>query len=323
MPIQDWCLEGKARPLHLPESAARLHIAASQALLCGRRGRRGEAAINIKSGDRHESRLAYWAAPQFAHPITEQLAALDNGFHLLAGTSEQGPGRLALDFIRGNLFDRSSGRILQHDVDGPDNDILDEIRPIIDRAISADAITYICGSQYSDGKGLHNVHMNQGNAPRWAGDNGVYQDGAVIFQFHDHWEAVFIGFASQAVHTEDGDNHAGQPLPRTGFKTWADFLSPEIGREDRNRDGLADSPVFISEAQVSSEEPGNNAPETVTLTERANQGLDLNGWRIVNKTKQAQILSGLHLTAGDSVTVKMTDAPLSRKGGTISLLNAQ
>ncbi len=285
----------------------------------------GEAAINIKSGDTHESRLAYWAAPRFIHPITEELAALNDGvygFQLLAGTSEQGPGGLALDFIRGNLFDRNSGRILPHDVAGPDNDILDEVRPIIDRAISTDATVYIYGSHFNDGKGIHDIHMNQGNAQSWAKDNGVYQDGAVIFQFGDHWEAVFIGFASQAIHTEDGGDDAGQPIPRTDYMTWANFL-PEVASENRARDDLADSPVFISEAQVSPGGPSNNAPQTVTLTERANQAMNLAGWKIVNRAGQAQNLSGLRLAAGGSVTVKMTHAPLPSRGGTITLLNEQ
>jgi uncharacterized protein YukJ len=277
----------------------------------------GTAAINIKSGDRHESRLVYWAVPQFVHPITDQLAALDEGFRLLAGTPEQGPGGLALDFIRGNLFRRSSGRILPQDVPGPDNDILDELKPIFDRAIAEEATVYIYGSHFDGGKGIHDVHMNQGNAQRWAGDNGVYQDGAVILQFDDHWEAVFIGFASQAVHTEDGPDNAGQPIPRHGYLTWADFLSPEVAHAARVRADLADSPVLITEVHV-------NPPETVTLTDRGNQGVDLSGWSIVNKSGEAQILTpGLRIDAGGSLLVEVPDAPLSARGGTITLLNAQ
>jgi uncharacterized protein YukJ len=80
--------------------------------------KQGRAAVNIKSGNRQESRLAYWTVSDFAHGITEKLAKLDNGFHFLAGTSEQKVDGLALDYIRSNLFSRASGRILPHDVDG-------------------------------------------------------------------------------------------------------------------------------------------------------------------------------------------------------------
>ncbi|KAH7228625.1 hypothetical protein B0J15DRAFT_556240 [Fusarium solani] len=285
------------------------------------------AAINIKSGNRQESRLAYWALSQFTHAITEKLDALKDGFQLLAGTSEQEPGGLALDFIRGNLFRRSDGRILPHDVDGPDNDILDQLKPILDRAILADATVYIYGSDFSDGRGIHNVHMNQGNSRRWARDNGVFQDGALIFKFEDHWEAVFLAFASQAVHTEDGPNDAGQPLPRTGYMTWADFLAPELTDGDRARHDLADSPVFITQTFVnppgSDNQPGT-APETVTLTNRTGQEVDFSGWRIRNKAGEAEELpSGLHVSAKGTVTVEVPRAPLSNQGGTITLLNAQ
>jgi uncharacterized protein YukJ len=287
----------------------------------------GRAAINIKSGNRQESRLAYWTLPQFAHPITEKLAALDNGFQLLAGTSEQRRGGLALDFIRGNLFRRSDGRILPHDVEGPDNDILDQLKPILDRAIMADATVYIYGSQFSDGKGVHNVHMNQGNSQRFAGDNGVFQDGALILNFEDHWEAVFIGFASQAIHTEDGPNGPGQPLPRTGYMTWANFLAPEITSGDQARHDLADSPVFITKALVNPPGPDNQprtAPETVTLINRTDQEVDLSGWRILTKAGEAQELSsGLRIAAKGTRMVEVPRAPLSNQGGTITLLNAQ
>lgn len=287
----------------------------------------GRAAINIKSGDHQDSRLAYWIVPQFTHAIIEKLTTLDDGFRLLAGTSEQGPGGLALDFIRSNLFHRNDGRILPHDVEGPDNDILDQLKPILDRAISADATVYIYGAHFGGGKGIHDVHMNQGNSQGWARANGVFQDGGLILQFEDHWEALFIGFASQAVHTEDGPNDAGQPLPRTRYMTWANFLAPEISGGDRDRDDLADSPIFITQALVNPPGPDNQpgtAPETVTLLNRTGQNVDLSRWRILNQAGNAQNLpSGLRVAAKGTVTVKVPRAPLSNQGGTITLLNAQ
>lgn len=138
------------------------------------KGKDGRAAVNIKSGNRIESRLAYWAVSDFTHGVTQKLAQLSNGFHLLAGTLEQGLDGLALDYIRSNLFNRANGRILPHDIDGADNDILDQLKPILDKAISTQAIVYVYGSEFSRGKGIHNVHMNQGNSGRWADDNGVF-----------------------------------------------------------------------------------------------------------------------------------------------------
>ncbi|KAH6953551.1 hypothetical protein DER45DRAFT_576051 [Fusarium avenaceum] len=190
-------------------------------------GRDGRAAVNIKSGDRQESRLAYWTVPKFVHGVTDKLAKLSNGFHLLAGTSEQKPDGLALDFIRSDLFSHASGRVLPHDEAGANNDILDQLKPIVDRAIKAKSTVYIYGSKFSSGKGVHNIHMNQGNAGRWANDNGIFQDGALIFDFGDHWEAVFLAFASQPTQTQNGSKFAGYPF------TWATVLPTESSGADR------------------------------------------------------------------------------------------
>lgn len=288
----------------------------------------GRAAINIKSGDREESRLAYWTVPSFTHPITDKLSTLTPGFTPLADTPEQGLDGLALDFIRGILFDRSSGRILPHDVDGPNNDILDELKPLLDRALAAKATAYIYGSAFDTGKGIHNVHQNQGNPARFSRDNGVFQDGALILQFEDHFEAVFIGFASQAVHTEDGPgDDAGQPIPRTGYKTWANFLAPETSDADKEVAEISDSPVLIAEAVVNPEGPDGQpgaAPETVMLHNRSDVNVDLDGWMIRNRAAQEQPLpAGLTLAAGKTLVVEVPKAPLSNNGGTITLLDGK
>jgi uncharacterized protein YukJ len=286
----------------------------------------GRAAINIKSGNKQESRLAYWTVSDFTHGITEKLAKLNNGFNLLAGTSEQKLDGLALDFIRSNLFSRTSGHILPHDVDGANNDILDHLRPIIERAISAKATVYIYGSQFSSGKGIHNVHMNQGNSGRWKDDNGTFQDGAIIFDFGDHWEAVFIAFASQAVHTENGPRNAGNPLPEDNFLTWANFLAPELPDGDREQADVSDSPVFITEALVNppgpDQQPGTPA-ETISFRNRTDREIDLGGWKIRIKTGETQELqSGLRIGPNATITTEMR-IPLSNQGGTITLLGAQ
>jgi uncharacterized protein YukJ len=289
-------------------------------------GREGLAAVNIKSGNRQESRLAYWKVSDFTHDITKKLAKLNNGFHLLAGTSEQKLDGLALDFIRSNLFNRANGLILAQDIGGADNDILDQLRPIIDQAISAESTVYTYGSQFSSGKGIHNIHMNQGNSGRWESDNGVFQDGALIFEFGDHWEAIFIGFASQAVHTRDGPERAGSPLSEQDFMTWANFLAPERPDEDRARDDLTDSPVFITQALVNppgpDQQPGTS-PKTISRKNRTQHEIDLSGWKIRIKTGDIQELpSGLRIGPNATMTIE-TSVPLSNQGGIITLLDAQ
>ena len=286
---------------------------------------KGRATVNIKSGDPNESRLASWILTDFQHPITQKLTPLDVGFHLLAGTRDQGPDGFALDYIRGNLFQRKQGRILPHDIPGQDNDILDELKPVLDQAIAAKATVYIFGSHFNNGKGIHNNHQNQGNPKKYAKDNGIYQDGGILIEFEDHWAAIFIGFASQAIHTENGPKDAGYPLPRKDYQTWADFLLPEGEEEDQGRVDLADTPVLIVSAVVNPEGPDGQPggePETVTLKNRTTAAVDLTGWSIRNKTDQiAALPSGLSIAAGASVT-EVVGVPLSNQGGTITLLNA-
>lgn len=57
-------------------------------------------------------------------------------------------------------------------------------------------------------------------------DNGVGEDGALIFSFSDgHFEAVFLAFASQKIPTDDS---TGEPL--SDSKT----LAAIIGGNDNN-----------------------------------------------------------------------------------------
>jgi uncharacterized protein YukJ len=285
------------------------------------------AAINIKSGDGDDSRLVFWPVTDFQHPLIHELGLLDIGFHGLTGTDEQGPNSLALDYIRSNLFPRRTGRLLPHDIPGANNDIIDVLKPILDRAIGNGATIFLYGSRFGDGKGIHNVHMNQGNPQQWAHDNGVYQDGGFILQFENHWEAGFIGFASQAVHTVDNGSRSGQPTPSTGYLTWAHFLDPETSEEGREENELFDRPVVITKALVNPKglesQPGI-APETVTLSNRTTAAVNLAGWTIRNKMNQLQRLPGdAILLAGRSTRFEVLNCPLSNQGGTITLLNAQ
>ena len=146
------------------------------------------AAINVKSTDRHESRLVYWLNRTLQHSITDNLQNLNSGFQALHG--EDG-----LDFIRQRLVRIEDGAVLPHDVPGPNNDILDDLTPILQDGIDRKATIYLFGSMFADNgatsgrdTGIHDIHMNQGSLPRF--DNGTYQDGALFLHFDDddHWE---------------------------------------------------------------------------------------------------------------------------------------
>ena len=70
---------------------------------------------------------------------------------------------------------------------------------------------YAFGAQYTSGQGIHDIHMNQGNpAGDHSGDNGIWQDGLLVFNMpaKKQWAAVFIAFQQQAWNTDAGGTPA-------------------------------------------------------------------------------------------------------------------
>ncbi|KAK9357266.1 DUF2278 family protein [Lipomyces starkeyi] len=279
------------------------------------------AAINVKSQSA-ESRLVYWLIRDFPHPITDKLADLDFGFRPIPENERKVDG-LALDYIRGNLLQNHDGKLLLHDVPGPGNDIIDSLEPILTSAIDRKATIYLFGSQFSPHKdGIHEVHMNQGSLPSFP--NGVWSDGGLILRFSDdgHWEAIFLAFASQAIHT---DNIDGKPLP--GSPTFAKSLEPGDGNVGDG--GGEDAPVAILAALVNPTSDENQPTstgqrETVYLINRTDKTVLLTGWRILNTRDMSQSLpDNTELEPNQVKAVQVPAAPLSNKGGTISLLDGK
>jgi len=61
------------------------------------------------------------------------------------------------------------------------------------------------------GNGVHDIHMNRGNVGNFVSDDGVWQDGGLLFHFpvQQQWTAVFLKFQSQSWHTSDVDGAHG------------------------------------------------------------------------------------------------------------------
>ena len=185
-------------------------------------------AVNVKS-QMSPSELLFLVDDRFQHPVTTSLPRLPYGFTEL----QREAGSLALDFIRSNLFDRLRLQPLAPNLPGPDNDLSDRVEHYVARAKQehgsevyafgepwppeADKPDKIFG--FLPGNGIHDIHMNQGNDPQFARDDGVWQDGALVFRFPstDQWVAVFLAFQSQAWHTDDITGHAiTEPGPVSG-----------------------------------------------------------------------------------------------------------
>jgi len=265
-------------------------------------------AVNVQSQE-SPSELLFLVDDQFEHLITTQLADLPLDFTLVPPR----PGGVALDFIRGNLFDRQDLRTLPPSAPGPDNDLADQLDHYVMRAINeADALVYVVGERWGPedmpdkifhfhpGNGIHDIHMNQGNVARFAGDDGVWQDGGLLLHFPatQQWVAIFLAFQSQAWHTDDITGHAIEGA------------------------GATDQIVRIVGALVN---PIGPAPEheTVTLLNASPSAVDLTGWQVADRLKRKHQLAGT-LAAGETTVIALPPTvQLGNKGGIITLLNDQ
>jgi uncharacterized protein YukJ len=270
-------------------------------------------AVNVKSM-MNPSELLFIVDDRFQHPVTAGLPGLPNGFTALQG----GPGSLALDFIRGNLFDRQLLRPIPHNLPGADNDLSDRVEHYVGRAKGEHGSeVYAFGERWGPeldqrdkifefvpGNGIHDIHMNQGNHPQFARDDGVWQDGALVFRFPqaEQWVAVFLAFQSQAWHTDDSTGHA---ITEPG---------PAPGPTDPDR------VVRIVGALVNPIGPAPE-PETVTLLNTSPSPVELAEWTIADRSKNKQALTGT-LAAGTTLTISVQPpVQLGNKGGIITLLD--
>jgi len=269
------------------------------------------AAVNVLS-QQAPAELLYLVVDDFRHPITALLPAAGSGWTGLAS----GPGGPNLDYIRGNLFDPAAMRMLPAQVAGPDNDLADLLDHYVQRAVNDSSITaYVFGQRwgpesdtpdkvfgFTPGNGVHDIHMNQGNSREFARDDGVWQDGGLLLHLagESRWVAIFLAFQNQAWHTDDTTGHTLPTTPR-----------PEAGSQ----------PVRIVAALVN---PTGPAPETetITLINTSPAPVELNGWRIADRTQRAFTLPPGPLAAGATLTVTATDGvTFGNGGGTITLLD--
>jgi len=243
-------------------------------------------AINVKS-QVEPSTVLYYADDNFNHPILKDLVDLSFGFHDL----ESRPGGVALDFIRGNLFDTANMKLLPYDIPGPDNDLNELLHKYMEKAVAMEnSETYAFGQRwgpekqrdkyfgFKPGNGIHDIHMNQGNSEKWKNDDGVWQDGGIIFHYpdDDRWVAVFLAFQSQTFHTDDITGHAITDLVEKSVHIVAALVNP-AGSEQRS--------VTIL----------NATPDPVTL----------DGWKLADRNKVKTGLTGT-IKAGHALKIPIT-----------------
>lgn len=283
-------------------------------------------AVNVQSSDGSE--VQYLARSRFVHPITDALSALPQGRTDVASK----PGGIALDFIRGNLAQPWEFVPLPMSASGSDNDLNEKLDSYVQRAMSDEsAMLYAFGEPWGPeankaddyfgflpGRGIHDIHMNQGNPPGpFSNDNGPWQDGGLIFEFpiQQQWVAIFLKFQSQAWHSDDASGHPVLPVDPAFPGQPHTPIDPDTIPPLSTPDGL----VRIIAAYVNDVRTPEH--ETVTLLNTADVPVKLDGWAIADKQKNKMKLSG-SIAAGATLVVPIV-APvaLSNKGGIITLLD--
>jgi uncharacterized protein YukJ len=178
---------------------------------------RWRVAVNVKSQVK-PSEVLYLGRVDLPASLTRKLSQLKSGFSALKSAA----GGLAQDFVRGGMVKRSDMVALPPDKPGTYNDL----REMVDNAVGLsiadpDSSIYAFGQKwgpekkkdkyfhFKPGQGVHDIHMNQGNVARFRKDDGVWQDGCLMFHLpkKGEWRAIFLAFRSQSFKTDDKTGH--------------------------------------------------------------------------------------------------------------------
>jgi uncharacterized protein YukJ len=175
-------------------------------------------AVNVQSVDGSDV-LAYFD-PTFTLPTKlnlPTLAAGPPGFTALA----TGPNGKGLDYLRDNLFPLD--KMTQIPPEGSGITLANLLDGQIERAKADPAAVVLALGEFfqdptgdstfgfSPERGVHDIHMMQGNSGSFANDNRVNGDGALFIRYKGgETIALFVRFTTQATQT---DNNTGDPLP--------------------------------------------------------------------------------------------------------------
>ena len=175
-------------------------------------------AVNVHS-TLNPPDLRFQSLTALPSSLTVALKALPPGFKKLASK----PGGIAQDFVRGGLIKTSNFKVVPGNIPGADNDLKDKLEgAVVDAMDQKGSIVYALGAKWGPepkkkdqyfkflpGNGIHDIHMNQGNDKGHAGDDGIFQDGCLFFEYpNGKYRAFFMAFQSQSFNTDNTTGHA-------------------------------------------------------------------------------------------------------------------
>lgn len=171
-------------------------------------------AVNIRSVEGSEV-LAY-SDSQYTNDtklgLPQRLSGTQGFTPLTTGKNGQG-----LDYLRDDLFPLAGMKPIAPD--GRDGTMSALLDAQIQRAKKdAQAVVLAIGDKFDDyatreplafslGRGVHDIHMMQGNSGRFADDNRINGDGALFIRFAGgDTFALFVRFATQTTQTDENGN---------------------------------------------------------------------------------------------------------------------
>ena len=171
-------------------------------------------AVNIQSVEGSEV-LAYFD-PTYEGETKLGLAGLARGAQGFSALTK-GPGGAGLDYLRDNLFPidkmtsippAGSGVTLSSLIDAQiERAKQDSLAVLIAVGDGFDDDQTVEKVGFALGRGVHDIHMMQGNSGDFARDNRINGDGALFIRFSGgETIALFVRFQSQSVHTDDNGN---------------------------------------------------------------------------------------------------------------------
>lgn len=178
-------------------------------------------AVNVKSSAPNApSTLLFISQAKLPDAFTQGLQGLKPGHTKLVPR----PDGLALDYVRNAWFKPAAMKVVPASMPGVDNDLKDKVEGAVLKALDqAGSLIHAFGERWGPekdakdqyfkflpGSGIHDIHMNQGNSGKYKADNGVYQDGGLVFQYPGgKWLAFFFAFQVQTFKTDA----KGHPVP--------------------------------------------------------------------------------------------------------------
>jgi len=170
-----------------------------------------DSAINVGTND-SDDLLQYKLIFDFHHSVVEILKASASGFIDLTRTNRL-PG---LDFLRSDVLSETGPWRASDIMDGSDAvEPVASLQRLLRRAQAGNFDTYIFGRTYTEGNGIHDVHMNQGSQSSFLNNgvddhndhNDIWQDGGVIVDVgQPEMVAYFTVFTQQLVPTDELGN---------------------------------------------------------------------------------------------------------------------